>query len=859
MSQRGVKTNPVLDEITIAEFLEQVIGRDWFHLYSIDPRQTKAKPRGYVAQSIADACDWARDQETKGRNLYCALNPPKQSQTRKALREEVLWLCFLHADIDADVARDGPEWDEALLEARELARQLNIQGEPAIVATGNGAQALWPLAEPLRATPANQALVTWYNRRINAGLRRLASSRVKIDSLANIDRIVRLAGSVNYPNEVKRNKNYRVEQSSLIQVQSREFELDDFNKLPNLPMVVDKSDVKRIDYGLRDYRDWANPYRWREFMAEYPDTEWRLSAVLESGESSYDRSRAAYGCLMALCEFVERKEELTPEQVYELPDARKNIFDMFMEGVDDERTPSMAAIASHYEENANGWSQLGYDLGATLKQRMEEGRDGNSQGAVRRMERRADIHQACTAPEDTVTAGGATKAFLGYVSSQLTRNDLPNCIGGDNPSPSQLPTLANVAAVLDAAMITPRWNLLTDDITFRIHPDAGTTGPVPYKPAFHFERALGHVAATVRADREMQLVLDALAELGIRDRAQAEKHLVSLGADNPYHPFEEWVMSKPWDGRDRYAQLADCLVSMNPLKLQYLRVHVRSCVAVIKSFRRWLVLGTGVALSSAVVLIGPQGIGKSRFWNATIPPEFKASGSSLQLGSHGEADSKASCLRGVLCVLNELGQTFDRSKADALKDFVSQETDNYRIAYGRKAMVRPRMTVFASTANEDFSLRDATGNRRYLCLDVAAVDFASLDKLDLQQLYAQAWREVMQEGAEWWLSDEKAAERDRQNERFRAITEPEAAARDYLMDEPEGCREEWLTCRQVCEVLGVKYTPQAWHLVRKVLTEQGLEYRDRVKRKAAPTLRDVWGFPVQPEIFQAVRAVKPRR
>jgi len=142
-----------------------------------------------------------------------------------------------------------------------------------------------------------------------------------------------------------------------------------------------------------------------------------------------------------------------------------------------------------------------------------------------------------------------------------------------------------------------------------------------------------------------------------------------------------------------------------------------------------------------VVLVGAQGIGKSRLWQALTPTGFRSKGSSLRLGTHRESDAKRECLTGMVCTLNEIGHTFKRSDAEALKDFISQDYDEFRVAYAQHPVSRPRMTVFTGTENA-LELSDETGSRRFLVLEVSAIDLHALGRIDLQQCFAEAWHEL---------------------------------------------------------------------------------------------------------------------
>jgi hypothetical protein len=149
------------------------------------------------------------------RNVYYSTNPTRSNILKKAAKTDIAAIEYLLADLDP--AKD--EMPEAA-KAR-YRRQLNtFEPKPtAIVDSGNGIQCLWKLAQPvvlgeplktmddkgkpkLVFSPEDKAKIHDIETGTAALMVRLGAEA----GTQNIDRILRLPGTINLPNGVKRKK-----------------------------------------------------------------------------------------------------------------------------------------------------------------------------------------------------------------------------------------------------------------------------------------------------------------------------------------------------------------------------------------------------------------------------------------------------------------------------------------------------------------------------------------------------------------------------------------------------------------------------------------------------------------------------
>jgi len=144
----------------------------------------------------AQAERWIEKHQRDGRNIYYSVNrPTPKAYHKKAKKPEITEVVGLHIDIDLPAGRD------AELEAQILERLRNHLWAPTcVVFSGGGFQALWRLQEPLNAQENRDG------DRVELLNKQLIKDLGGDPACFNIDRILRLPGCINHPDEKKRKK-----------------------------------------------------------------------------------------------------------------------------------------------------------------------------------------------------------------------------------------------------------------------------------------------------------------------------------------------------------------------------------------------------------------------------------------------------------------------------------------------------------------------------------------------------------------------------------------------------------------------------------------------------------------------------
>lgn len=185
-------------------FLADVRPSGFWVLVSIDPEagaedRHKCTTRSFAARESAEARAWIDRQNTDGLNVYWTVNAVARPLSSKPSKTDIDSIELLHVDVDPD--KRAP-----LAEERARIERLFADGWPAklprpsiVIDSGGGLQGFWRLAEPIKIggdVPSAED-VERYNRQIQAVLDGDKSCH-------NADRIMRLPGTINWPNERKR-------------------------------------------------------------------------------------------------------------------------------------------------------------------------------------------------------------------------------------------------------------------------------------------------------------------------------------------------------------------------------------------------------------------------------------------------------------------------------------------------------------------------------------------------------------------------------------------------------------------------------------------------------------------------------
>ena len=199
-------------------------------------------------------------------------------------------------------------------------------------------------------------------------------------------------------------------------------------------------------------------------------------------------------------------------------------------------------------------------------------------------------------------------------------------------------------------------------------------------------------------------------------------------------------------------------------------------------FRKWFVamvaswMDPKVVNHQMIVLIGKQGIYKSTWLDALMPPQLERYRCRQSSPDFGSKDEQLRCTEFGLINLDE----FDRlssSELDQLKSLITDIDKNIRVPYGTNKERRIRIGSYCGSGNKLQFLTDQTGNRRFLPFYVTDILSPFDHPLPYDEMYAEAVWLIRQKKFAYWFSLDEIRDISSYVEQF-----ADSIAEDELID-----------------------------------------------------------------------------
>lgn len=237
-------------------------------------------------------------------------------------------------------------------------------------------------------------------------------------------------------------------------------------------------------------------------------------------------------------------------------------------------------------------------------------------------------------------------------------------------------------------------------------------------------------------------------EYGITGAAKIEDAFINVCEENSFHPVREYLEALEWDGVERLDTLfIDYLGAKDNV---YVRAVTRKqfVAAVARIFK------PGIKKDEMLILVGVQGMGKSTIlrkigreeWFSDSIDDFKGK------------DTYEGLLGSWIIEIGELG-AMKKSEVETVKNFLTKQTDRFRMSYGKRTLPHPRQCVFFGTTNSEEFLKDKTGNRRFWPVSTdknkATKKIATdLDDYEVNQIWAEA-KYYLEQGEKVYIDNDE--------------------------------------------------------------------------------------------------------
>lgn len=214
-----------------------------------------------------------------------------------------------------------------------------------------------------------------------------------------------------------------------------------------------------------------------------------------------------------------------------------------------------------------------------------------------------------------------------------------------------------------------------------------------------------------------------------------------------FHPIVDYISSLEWDGEPRVDSLLIDYFGAEDNSYSRAAIRKTLCAAVARVFE------PGAKFDTALILVGEQGTYKSTFVKRLGKEWFSDTFMTVQGKEAFEQ------IQGAWLVEIAELSGLKKAEVETIKHYISKREDSFRPAYGRTVETYRRQCVFFGTTNDYDFLKDPTGNRRFMPVDVRR-EFVSksvaehLTESEVDQIWAEAYLMYLN-GEPLYLSDEE--------------------------------------------------------------------------------------------------------
>ncbi|MBR1933471.1 MAG: hypothetical protein IJ841_07280 [Prevotella sp.] len=273
-----------------------------------------------------------------------------------------------------------------------------------------------------------------------------------------------------------------------------------------------------------------------------------------------------------------------------------------------------------------------------------------------------------------------------------------------------------------------------------------------------------------------------------------------------FNPFTRYLDGlPPWDGQGNPILDLATTVTVKGGSEEQLLFYIW--------LRKWLVgmvagwINDAVVNEVILVLVGRQGIYKTTWFNALLPPELHPYfHSNTSFGEMRKEEVLKLSEYGLICC-EEL-DTMKDSEMNRLKWAVTTRETAERRAYAHFAERRKHIASYCGTGNNLQFINDTTGTRRWLPFEVESILSPRDYPFDHRAIFAQAYA-LYRQGFRYWFDDGPETDlQARHNERFEVAQYERDLILSHYRLPREGEHGEFVTSAEIMQTIGGNLLPR---------------------------------------------------
>ncbi len=299
---------------------------------------------------------------------------------------------------------------------------------------------------------------------------------------------------------------------------------------------------------------------------------------------------------------------------------------------------------------------------------------------------------------------------------------------------------------------------------------------------------------------------------------------------NPIQNYFEKL--RKWNGTDYVTQLVYYIETPNKEEFAY---HLKKWLA--RAVKCMLIDGYFNKQAFIITDKGNgQNIGKSHFTKWLCPP-------TLPLNRSFEDSKKDNLIKlatNAFIILDEL-DGISRKDLNSLKALFSMDEIRVRLPYARREETVQRTANFIGSTNEENFLNDPTGSVRWLVFDVTAINWDYSKKMDINNIWSQAYALAKDPKFDESFTKEDVKENELRNETYQ-VRSPEAEMISLLYEQPNEKNKQKVLFLTSTEILIFLKANSSLNRLSPVSVGKALKLLKYVRTKS----KGIYGYNIAP-------------